>query len=211
MGQPLGLLRVAVTVVVVDLLLVSILRHALGVELGRSLHLLATLLYRHPAPARVGDGFHWDHEVLLAESQKASHPDVQKAHVSLSRVEVEVLHGPYLLPIPIVDVAVEQSLGSRVAGKIRVSKLDEFHRAKTSFAGRQSPIFPTTRSLVSKYLFDLRGSLEFPQNLRTPCEGNMPSYSSGCTEVSRGSRELTWRRLALLFAPAIPKTAERTP
>src|SRR5215217_240418 len=120
-----------------------------------SLHLLAALLYPHPAPARVGDGFHWDHEVLLAQSQKASHPDVQKAHVSLFRVEVEVLHGPYLLPIPIVDVAVERSLGSRVAGKIRVSKLDECHRAKTSFAGRQSPIFPMTRSLVSKYLFDL--------------------------------------------------------
>src|SRR5215207_6540815 len=51
----------------------------------------------------------------------------------------------------------------------------------------------------------LRGLLEFPQNLRTPCEGNMPSYSSGCTEVSRGSRELTWRRLALLFAPGTPK------
>src|SRR5918999_3088650 len=33
-GQPLGLLRVAVTVVVVDLLLVSVLGHALGVELG---------------------------------------------------------------------------------------------------------------------------------------------------------------------------------
>src|SRR5215208_5728779 len=127
-----------------------------------------------PRPARVGDGFHWDHEVLLAQSQKASHPDVQKAHVFLFRVEVEVLHGPYLLPIPIVDVAVKQSLGSRVAGKIRVSKLDECHRAKTSFAGRQSPIFPVTRSLVSKYLFDLKGYLEFPQNLRTPCEGKMP-------------------------------------
>src|ERR671917_2341761 len=66
MGQALGLLRVAVTVVVVDLLLVSVLGHALGVELGRSLHLLAALLYRHPAPARVGDGFYWDHEVPLA-------------------------------------------------------------------------------------------------------------------------------------------------
>src|ERR687889_1410053 len=66
MGQPLGLLRVAVTVVVVDLLLVSILGHALGVEHRRSLHFLAALLYRHPTPARVGDVFHWDHEVLLA-------------------------------------------------------------------------------------------------------------------------------------------------
>src|SRR5215217_3372547 len=64
-GQPLGLLRVAVTVVVVDLLLVRLLGHALGVELGRSLHLLAALLYRHHAP-RVGDRFYWDHVVLLA-------------------------------------------------------------------------------------------------------------------------------------------------
>src|SRR5919107_2312120 len=137
LGQPLGLLRVTVTVVVVDLLLVGVLGHALGVELGRSRHLLAALLYRHPAPARVGDGLHWDHEVLLAQSQKASSPDFQKAHVFLFRVDIEILHGPYLLPIPIVDVVVEQSLGSRVAGKVRVSKLDERHRAKTSFAGRR--------------------------------------------------------------------------
>src|ERR671910_1202030 len=50
--------KVGVTVVVVDLLLVSGLGHALGLELGRSLHLFAALLYRHLAPARVGDGFH---------------------------------------------------------------------------------------------------------------------------------------------------------
>src|SRR5215207_759833 len=97
-----GSLRRRIAVVGVDGALQVDLRHLVGVELRRAHHLVSVLVHRYPlffAHLAAELLYRHQEEVLLAHPEEAIVAHVQEARKACSSVDVEVLHGPYLLAL----------------------------------------------------------------------------------------------------------------
>src|ERR687890_1315368 len=89
-----------IAIVGVDGALQVDLRHLVGVELRQAHHLVSVLVHRYPLFfSHLAAELLCRHpeEVLLAHPEEAVVAHVKEARKACSSVDVEVLHGPYLL------------------------------------------------------------------------------------------------------------------